>query len=104
MDDIDSDDEDPQIICKMKDVGIQFNVLNGVNRFTYMKILYNIHNVGLKERKPNLYKFIMKKIQKLMEETSPEEENRDDEFVPLFFLDLMGQKIEDQSNLNMTAP
>mmetsp|Transcript_36249 Transcript_36249/g.55688 ORF Transcript_36249/g.55688 Transcript_36249/m.55688 type:complete len:121 (+) Transcript_36249:373-735(+) len=66
--DIDSDDEDPQLMICFDEFGFEFDMLKNVTPGTYMKVFYRVQTDGISEIFPNLYRHIMKKITEVMEE------------------------------------
>jgi len=67
MEDIDSDDEDPEIELAFIDAGLKFRLFKNVNHVTYMKGFFMLENKSYKEKLPNFYKFMMSRVRTVME-------------------------------------
>eukprot|EP00356_Strombidium_inclinatum_P000173 CAMPEP_0170510722 /NCGR_PEP_ID=MMETSP0208-20121228/65921_1 /TAXON_ID=197538 /ORGANISM="Strombidium inclinatum, Strain S3" /LENGTH=116 /DNA_ID=CAMNT_0010794209 /DNA_START=1097 /DNA_END=1447 /DNA_ORIENTATION=- len=67
MEDIDSDDEEPEIEMHLVDAGLKFFLFRNISKATYLKCFYMFEKHGLKERLPNLYNYVMRNVHKMME-------------------------------------
>mmetsp|Transcript_36247 Transcript_36247/g.55678 ORF Transcript_36247/g.55678 Transcript_36247/m.55678 type:complete len:82 (+) Transcript_36247:672-917(+) len=67
MEDIDSDDEDPEIEMHFKEAGLKFQLFSNISELTYLKCFFIPHKLGLMEKLPNFSRYISLKTGNIME-------------------------------------